>query len=162
MGGRGGALRNTPVLAHSQQRGFLLSAGHRDTKIVLAGHHPERNIRLVGGQQSGQLRLIQRLPAQRGKMRLFPRRQQSHRPYAVPPDLGQQIERLFRTRLIAPDDPLADLRAVGQQVIKIVIHRVGGDIAILQRQREGERSGARAAQPLLIIAETVGPVGLAG
>ncbi|GHK51672.1 hypothetical protein KPZU09_14080 [Klebsiella pneumoniae] len=64
----------------------------------------------------------------------LPRRQEGHRPYAIPPDFGQQIERLLRARLIAPDDPVADLRAVGQQVIKVVIHRVGSDIAILQRQ----------------------------
>ena len=74
MRGRRGALRNTPVPAHPQQRRFLLGAGHRDTEIILAGNHPERDIRLVGGQQSGELRLVQRLPAQPLKVRLFPRR----------------------------------------------------------------------------------------
>ncbi|SSM40978.1 Uncharacterised protein [Klebsiella pneumoniae] len=63
MRGRRGALRNTPLLAHPQQRRFLLGAGHRDTEIVLAGNHPEGDIRLVSGQQSGELRLVQRLPA---------------------------------------------------------------------------------------------------
>ncbi len=34
MRGRRGALRNTPLLAHPQQRRFLTGAGHRDTEIV--------------------------------------------------------------------------------------------------------------------------------
>ena len=143
MGGRRGMMRPEPPPRHVKQGGLFLGAGERYSEVVLLsaaqwggkGHIVQRLRDFILGQRRG----IYAIPT----LGLFVPRQKLHGAGAVPSNRREQIKRMVGARFEAGTDTAANLGAVRQEVIEVILNRGTAHLAV-RGQRQGQREGPAA------------------
>ena len=130
VGGRSGVLRSKPPARHVKQGRLLLGAGEGYAEILCliahqgcgTCHIPKDLLDLRLGERRG----IDAIPSQR----LQVRRQELYRADAVTSNRGEQIKGIGGARLKARTDAAADLGAVRQQVVEVILDRLTAQLPV--------------------------------
>jgi hypothetical protein len=133
-----------------QERRLFLRSGDRDAEILFLVHAQRRGGK--AGQNAFNLFIADRFPLYIGfAIGRHAIGQKLHRANAIAPDRFQQAEVIGALRAHAFSYTSANVRIVGQQVIKDGDDRLTAVSCLTQGQGQGNGKGRAPVQPALII-----------